>query len=129
MREAEQLLAKSGRFLSSADALLGLGDLDSAVSRAYYAMFYAAQAALLTKGLPSSSHGGVVSAFGEHFVKSGVFPREIGRALHRAQEMRQLADYDPEASIAPDEAGDLLRQARDFVDRVEAWLRSEGHIR
>ena len=42
-------------------------------------MFYCAQAMLLTKNLSFSSHKGVISAFGEHFVKTGVFPKEIGR--------------------------------------------------
>lgn len=44
-------LKKSRRFLHSGDALLELGDFDSVAGRAYYAMFHAAEALLLSKGL------------------------------------------------------------------------------
>lgn len=40
------------------------GLYDFAVSRAYYAMFYIAEAFLLGQDLSFSSHAGVISAFG-----------------------------------------------------------------
>ena len=40
---------------------------DIAVSRAYYAMFYCAEALLDADGLAFSSHAAVVSGFGLHF--------------------------------------------------------------
>ena len=46
------LMAKAGRADVSARALLDPGDADGACSRAYYAMFDAARAALATKGVP-----------------------------------------------------------------------------
>ena len=46
---------------------------------------------LLIKNLSFSSHKGVISAFGEHFVKTDIFPKEMGRELNRAFEKRQIA--------------------------------------
>ena len=43
-----------------------------AVTRAYYAMFYAATALLESQGISGSRQSGVVAAFGEHFVKTGL---------------------------------------------------------
>ena len=43
MTEREKLLAKAERYLSSAKLLMDSGDLDSAVSRIYYAAFYVAE--------------------------------------------------------------------------------------
>jgi uncharacterized protein (UPF0332 family) len=94
MREARALVAKAQRYLKSAELLLRDGDYESSVSRSYYAMFYCAEATLLMRGLTFSSHRGVIAAFGEHFVKTGVFPREMGRDLNRAFEKRQLGDYE-----------------------------------
>ena len=74
--------------------LLKEEDYESSVSRTYYAMFYSVQAMLLTKNLSFSSHKGVISAFGEHFVKTGVLTREMGRELNRAFEKRQIGDYE-----------------------------------
>ena len=70
MNQLQSLIEKARRYLRSAELLIGDGDYDSAVSRAYYAMFYAAEAALLKKGMTFSSHKAVISAFGQHFVKT-----------------------------------------------------------
>jgi uncharacterized protein (UPF0332 family) len=64
MKETSALIQKAQRYLKSAELLLRDGDSESSVSRAYYAMFYAAEAVLLTKGLSFLSHKGVISAFG-----------------------------------------------------------------
>ena len=47
--ETEALVAKASRFIESARALKEMGDLESAVSRLYYAMFFCAEALLLSK--------------------------------------------------------------------------------
>ena len=44
-------------------------------------MSFMAEAALLTKNLSASSHKGVISLFGEHFIKAGIFDRGLGRHL------------------------------------------------
>jgi uncharacterized protein (UPF0332 family) len=81
MKEIADLMDKAHKFLKTAEAALASGDYDSCVSRCYYAMFFMAEASLLTKGLRASSHKGVLSLFGEHFVKTGLFRRELGRML------------------------------------------------
>ncbi len=50
MTEIESLLRRSRKYLASARALVALGDQESAVSRAYYAMFFAVEALLLRDG-------------------------------------------------------------------------------
>ncbi|MGQ9571298.1 MAG: HEPN domain-containing protein [Thermodesulfovibrionales bacterium] len=48
MNEVESLIRRANRYLKSAELLLKDGDCESSVSRTYYAMFYSAQAMLLT---------------------------------------------------------------------------------
>ncbi|MCW5851599.1 MAG: HEPN domain-containing protein [Anaerolineae bacterium] len=60
-------LEKAGRFLSSAQLLADHGDLDSAASRLYYAMFYIAETLLDTVGKRFSSHQAVLAAYGVEF--------------------------------------------------------------
>jgi len=48
-----------------------------AVTRAYYACFYAASALLLTQDIARSKHSGVLSTFRQHFVKSGIIEPEF----------------------------------------------------
>ena len=122
MREAKALIKKAQRYLKSAEILLRDKDFDSSVSRTYYAMFYCAEAVLLTKNLSFSSHKGVISAFGEHFVKTGVFPKELGRELNRAFEKRQIGDYEYTSLISNEEAEEILNSGRQFIKTIENWL-------
>ena len=103
---------KAEKFLDTTDHALNAGDYDSCVSRCYYAMFFMAEAVLLTKGLRASSHKGVISLFGEHFAKTGIFERESGRALHDAHDKRLIGDYGVGFMVTEPEATDLLQIAR-----------------
>ncbi len=122
MSEIPALFAKAQRYLKSANLLFQDGDYESCVSRIYYAMFYCAQAALLTRNLTFSSHKSVIAAFGEHFVKTGVFPKQMGRELNRAFEKRQLGDYEFTSVVSNEDAGELLIQGKEFCDTVKEWI-------
>lgn len=51
MKEAATLIKRARKYMRSAQMLLEHKDYESCVSRTYYAMFYCAQAALVTKYL------------------------------------------------------------------------------
>lgn len=119
--EVGALLAKAARYLDSADLLLDDGDPDSCVSRAYYAMFYAAEAALLAEGLTYNTHKGLIAAFGRHLVQDGPLPVELGRDLAWASQKRELGDYET-TGVLDEEAGEVLERARRFVDAVREHL-------
>lgn len=116
------LIKKARRYLRSAKLLLENGDYESSISRTYYAMFYSAQAMLLTKGLAFSSHKGVISCFGEHFIKTGLFPKELGRELNRAFSKRQISDYDVFV-ITKEDAEQLFESGKKFVNVVSKKLK------
>lgn len=122
MREATSLVERARKYLKSARMLLDEQDYESSVSRVYYAMFYATEAVLLTKELSFSSHKGVISAFGEHFVKTDIFPRDMGRELNRAFGMRQLGDYEYTFVIAREEADEVLEKGIEFVEKIAQYL-------
>ena len=64
--------------LSTARLLLNSSLPDDAVSKAYYAMFYAAKAALGSIQVETRSHAEVINQFGLHFVKSGKLESRYG---------------------------------------------------
>lgn len=99
-----------------------------AVFRAYYAMFYAATALLTTKGIERSRHAGVISAFGQYFVKTGLIEVEFAKILTQAFNSRNDASYD--LMLIPDEdlAHTELEDARRFVARIEHYLREKGEL-
>jgi uncharacterized protein (UPF0332 family) len=94
---AQSLMRKSERALRSAQLNLQDGDTDSAVNRAYYAMFNAARAALLSAGVPEEelprTHRGLISTFGQFAVQSGRVDSDLASALSRTETLRLKADY------------------------------------
>src|SRR5436309_1241490 len=86
-------LAKANEKMAVSQRLLFQGDFEDSISRAYYAAFYAAQALLLSEGLSSKSHTGLVSLFGLHFIKPGRIDKKYGRFLSNLLEDRQQSDY------------------------------------
>jgi len=99
--------------------LLEEGFYADAVSRAYYAMFYAARALLAERDLYPKTHRGVISQFGLIFVKAGQFDREIFDFFVRAQEDREEADYGVLVEIEEEEVKELLEGAEDFLRECE----------
>jgi uncharacterized protein (UPF0332 family) len=91
--DQRDLLIKAHESLTAASLLLQGGYPDFAVSRAYYAMFYIAEAFLEGEGMSFSKHSGVISAFGKHFANTGKVAKEFHRFLMEAQEARNVADY------------------------------------
>ncbi|RLD18699.1 MAG: hypothetical protein DRI36_00745 [Caldiserica bacterium] len=128
MKEIRALLRKAKRYIKSAEVLIQEKDYASSVSRSYYAMFYCVEALLLTKKLSFSSHKGVISAFGEHFVKTGIFPKEMGRELNRAFEKRQLGDYEYTLVISKKDAESILISAKKFFKKIEKYLKNTGYL-
>jgi len=98
------------------------GEPASTVNRAYYAMFYAALALLVTIGQESSKHQGVLALFDQHFIKPKILPKEMGKFLHHAFDTRQTGDYEEEAELTNDQALQILHSAIQFVTSIEEKL-------
>ncbi len=114
-------LARSRRELE-ASQLLAEGDFGTqAVSRAYYAAFYAAEQALASLGETRSKPSGVIAAFGRLVIRTGGLEEEMGRILRSLFEQRNDVDYG-EVVASREDAERAIRDAQRFVDAVESWL-------
>jgi uncharacterized protein (UPF0332 family) len=111
--------------LAAARLLAGKGFEAQAVSRAYFAAFYAAEAALLVLGETRSKHSGVVSAFVHLLVRGGQLDEEIGRLLRSLFERRNEADCSPIDGPA-EEADAAIRDAERVVSAVQMWRTEHG---
>lgn len=99
--------------------MLESGKSRGALSRAYYAMFYATLALLAIKELGASKHSGVIRLFHEHYVRDGTFDKEIARSLSVAFDLGNKSDYRELASPSSEEARDTLEAAKKFVAEAE----------
>ena len=120
----EAFLAKADRSIAAANTLLPT-DPDFATARAYYAMFYVAEALLAERDLRFSKHAGVHSAFGEHFAKAGLLDAKYHRWLIDAFDRRIAADYGVRAEITADDARALIEHAKEFCSAARHFLASQ----
>ena len=95
---------------------------DFAASRAYYAAFYAATAALLSEGFDSSKHSGVIASIHRRFVKAGRLDKEHGKALNWLFELRSIGDYGATAHVSAQETEQAIQAAEGFLNAVRALI-------
>jgi uncharacterized protein (UPF0332 family) len=114
--------------LESAALNIEHGYYSTAINRAYYAIFYAASALLLTKDISRSKHSGVLVAFRQHFVKPGLIESEYSDIYGDVMDARVDSDYDMTFEADLVTASERLADARRFVERVVCYLKESGWL-
>jgi len=94
----------------------------SIVNRAYYSVFYAALALLVTADIEPNKHSGVLAKFDELFVRQGILSKEMSRIIHHAFDMRQAGDYQKSRVMTDEQAWEVLSSAEQFVSAIEEKL-------
>jgi len=120
--DQQELLEEARESISAAALLLGGGYPGYAVSRAYYAMFYIAEAFLEGQGMSFSKHSAVIAAFGQHFAQTGKVPPEFHRFLLEAFELRHKGDYGLRHAIAYEQAQEQIARAEEFLRLAERLI-------
>lgn len=101
-------------------------DLPSeSVGPSYFAMLYAARAALSELDLFAKTHDGTWTLFDQHFVKPGRFDAEVRAAATDSESRRIGSDYEAR-SYTTIEATTQLADAERFVDAVVAMFDARG---
>ena len=124
--EITEIILKAKRSLNASQKLYEDKEYDFSASRAYYTMFYMAEAVLLTKDLSFSKHSGVISAFGQHFVKSEIFDKKYQKMLSEAFEIRNIGDYSFSRKISKEESERIFKNAEEFLMETEKFLKRDG---
>ncbi|MGQ9755827.1 MAG: HEPN domain-containing protein [Desulfotomaculales bacterium] len=126
--EIGELMGKARESLAAARLLYREGYFAFAASRAYYAMFHAAQAALLGRGLSFSKHTAVIAAFGRELAKPGLVPAHLHRYLLDAFDLRQISDYGAPGAVGREQAAAVLTRAEEFIASVAALPESPQQV-
>ncbi len=113
---------KSKQYLHDSDLLLKNNSSESAVSRAYYAMYYMAKALLFDIDVNPKTHQGVVMMFGKHFIKTEIFEKVYGNILSKALNQRIIGDYEIGTGIEMDLATEIVDEAHKFVASAIKYL-------
>jgi len=119
-------IQKANKKLEVAEKLLKSSDYDDSVSRAYYAVFHAAQALLLTVGERAETHKGIVMLFGLLFVKTGKFSKNIGKYLANLKDDRESGDYEVFSYIDKETAETAISEAKQFLKEAKLYFEGLG---
>jgi uncharacterized protein (UPF0332 family) len=105
--------------------VLDTGHLEGAVSSGYYAMLYAARAALSELDEYARTHSGTWHLFHERYVATGAFDLRLHTLAQGAQDTREKGDYE---AITPtrDEAEKVVDGAAEYIAAVESMLDAQA---
>lgn len=124
--ESAKLIEKAERALRAARLLQAEGEVDAAVNRSYYAMFYAASALLSNDGRRFRKHSAVHAALGEHFAKTGAIDTKYHRWLLDAFDLRTVGDYGVDVALTAADAQTTIEHAAEFLTAARARLAGES---
>ena len=122
---ATRRIQRAHETLEEGDLLIAARHWRGALNRVYYAAFYAARALLATRDLDAGRHSGVIALFQQHFVKTGVVPADIAKALPYAFESRQTSDYADVAEPGEEEVIALQMSVTAFVAACQHVVEQE----
>lgn len=109
--------------LKSARILLEAEEYKAANNRSYYAIFHAINAIHALDGRVYKRHKDAISNFNKDYVKTEIFPREIGRKVGEAEEIRHASDYDDFYIASREEAERQVIVADEFIRLVEEYCK------
>ena len=120
--QVSSILDKARESLEAARLLAEQSYFDFAASRAYYAMFYTAEALLLLKGLSYSSHAAVIANFGKEFSKTRELDPKFHKYLIAVQDLRSQGDYSYGPGVSRNDLQNALVWASEFIEAASAYL-------
>jgi uncharacterized protein (UPF0332 family) len=121
-KEIAANLERAEQSIRAAQELTAGGFYDFAASRAYYAAFYAATAALLGEGLDLSKHSGVIASIHQRFVKTGKLSKEQGKELNWLFELRNVGDYGVTVHVLQQDAERAIQAAESFLRAIKSLM-------
>ena len=109
--------------LKSARALFSIEDYKGANNRAYYSIFHAINAVHAVSGKAYKRHNDAVANFNKDYVKTSVFPREMGRKIGQAEEIRHASDYDDFYIATREEAEEQIETGKQLLELIEEYIK------
>lgn len=105
----------------SAKILFDAREYKGANNRAYYSVFHAINAIHALTGKAYKRHKDAIANFNKDYIKTGIFPREIGRKVGEAEEIRHASDYDDFYIASREETERQIAMAEEFIRLTESY--------
>jgi len=108
--------------LNAAKVLFSAGEYRGAVNRSYYSIFHSLRAVLALDDFDSSKHSGIIAYFNQHYVKNGIFDKNVSKLISSAFRLREKADYQDFYIVCITEAENQIKMAEELAGIIEKYL-------
>lgn len=111
--------------LDSAKLLHRAEKFKAANNRAYYSCFHAVDAVLALEPIAFKRHKDTLAYFNKNYVRTEIFPKEIGRQLSKLEIIRHKSDYDDFYIASREEAAEQIETAEKIVKLIDKYMKKE----
>ena len=115
-------IEQSKECLKSSELLAREGAFRDAANRSYYCMLHAMRAILALEKYDSKKHSGVISAFRQRYIKTGIFASHFSDIIGSAFEVRGDSDYEDFYVVSQSQISEQIENARLFLEAVEKYI-------
>ena len=119
---AKHRLEQAKENIEEAEALYNIKKFKGANNRAYYSIFHSIKAVLALEPVDFKRHKDVIGYFNKNYVKTKIFPRNLGSRISDASTIREDSDYDDEFIVKPEETAVQIETAKELIHLVEEYI-------
>ena len=111
--------------LNAARILFDAKEYKGANNRAYYAVFHAINAVHALNGHGYKRHKDAIGNFNKNYIKTEIFPRELGRKINEIEEIRHASDYDDFYLASKEETNRQIAVADELIQLAETYCMAQ----
>lgn len=108
--------------LDTANLTFQAGKFRAANNRAYYSIFHTISAVLAKEGIAFKRHKDTISYFNKNYIHTEIFPKELGRKIVKAEEIRHASDYDTFYIASKEVTAQQIQTAEQLLCLAEKYL-------
>lgn len=113
---------KADLALEDAAFLAKSGKYNLAANRLYYALYYACTALLISRGIPTKRHSGMIAQVSMHFVRTGILSVDDGKLLKVMFDLRHEGDYEDFIEVQAEDIDEYTPKVSALVDKLRQLI-------
>ena len=105
--------------LDQAKKNLQINCLEVTANRLYYAAYYAASALLLSQGIATKSHSGLITQMHKNYIKTGILTVEEGSLFRVMFDLRHEGDYEDFVDVEREDIEEYIPRVKELVEKLK----------
>jgi len=111
--------------LEEAKILYNANKFKGANNRAYYSIFHSIRSILALEPIDFKKHKDVVGYYNKNYIKTEIFPKNMGRKIADATSIREDSDYDDEFVVKKEITESQIQTAEEFINIAEKYIETK----